>query len=279
MLNNTPMNNMEESKKRKIMYIIIGIICAFSIIITIILQIKELNPPPEIIEEEEIEIIDFKTIFNNELNEQEYTVNQLKKIDEDKKVVYTYQEQSEKVDGKYDINMKMPIINIDNSTISSINKEIEDIFGEKARSIIKSEEDYEVIYTVEYTSYINFNILSLVIKSNLKEGTNAQRVIVKTYTYNISTNELLDIDEMISIKKLDKAEMQKEINNVVEKNAKQVQSLVDLGYNVYKRNLSDEMYKVEKINNFFYGPKGVLYIIYAYGNNSYTSELDVIPIL
>ena len=47
MLNNMPINDMEESKKRKIMYIIIGVICALSVIITIILQIRELNPTPK----------------------------------------------------------------------------------------------------------------------------------------------------------------------------------------------------------------------------------------
>ena len=83
---------------------------------------------------------------------------------------------------------------------------------------------------------------------------------------------------MISIKQLNKSVIQGEINKVVEENARQSQSLIDLGYNVYERNLSDEMYKIENVDNFFYGPNGNLYIIYAYGNNSYTSELDIIQI-
>lgn len=277
MLNNIPMNDKKEDKKRKIIFIIIGIICIISIILAIVYQLNQLETPS--IETEEKEIIDFKTIFNNELNEQGYTMKAVQKFNEDKKIVYTLNEQKEKIEGKYDIDVKIPMININNPTTVSIDKEIESIFQEKINNILRSEEEYETIYTVEYTAYINENILSLAIKSTLKEGMKAQRVIIKTYTYNMTTNEVIDIDEMISIKKLNNSTVQGEINRVVKENSIQAQSLIDLGYKVYERNLSDEMYKIENVSNFFYGPNGVLYIIYAYGNNSYTSELDIVPIM
>lgn len=259
------------------MFIIIGVICVISIILAIIFQISQLASPPEIPEPPK-EIVDFKEVFDNKLNTQGNTIKALEKFNDDKEIVYTINEQKEKSDGKYDIDIKIPLININNPSTIAIDKEIEATFQEKARNIIKSEEENEVIYTVEYTAYVNANILSLVIKSTLKEGVKAQRVIVKTYTYNITTNERIDIDEMISIKQLNKSVIQGEINKVVEENARQSQSLIDLGYNVYERNLSDEMYKIENVDNFFYGPNGNLYIIYAYGNNSYTSELDIIQI-
>ena len=277
MLNNMPVNDMKENSKRKIMFIIIGIICIISIILAIVYQVSQLETAtPEI--KEEKDIIDFKTIFNNELNEQGYPIKALQKFYDDKKIVYTINEQKEKVDGKYEIDVKLPLININNQTAITIDKEIESIFLEKVNNITESEQAAELIHTVEYTAYVNENILSLAIKSTLKEGIKAQRVIIKTYTYNITTNELIDIDEMLSIKKLNKSAVQGEINKVVSENAKQAQSLIDLGYKVYERNLTDEMYKIEKVTNFFYGPNGALYIIYAYGNNSYTSELDIIPI-
>ena len=277
MLNNMPVNDMKENGIRKIIFIIIGIICIISIILAIVYQVSQLEKhPPEI--KEDKGIVDFKSIFNNELNEQGYQIKTLQKFYEDKKIVYTINEQKEKVDGKYDIDVKIPLININNQTAINIDKEIESIFLEKINNIKTSEQENEIIYTVEYTAYVNENILSLAIKSTLKEGMRAQRVIIKTYTYNITTNELIDIDEMISIKKLNKSVVQGEINKLVGENAMQAQSLIDLGYKVYERNLSDEMYKVEKAMNFFYGPNGALYIIYAYGNNSYTSELDIIPI-
>lgn len=276
MLNNTPINNMKESTKRKIIFIIIGIICSISIILAIVFSISRLTTHKRINIVEEI--TEFDKLFDNKLNEQGYTPEIIEKIVENKDFVYTKYDGNERVDGKYDINIKIPTINIDNEKTISINKEIEDIFRQKAINIIKSKRDDETIYTVEYTAYINSNIISLIIKSNLKEGMNAQRVIIKAYTYNINSKELIDINEMISIKQIDKLNVQKEIYNVVEENAKQAQNLIDLGYKVYERNLSDDIYKIENVDNFFYGPNGVLYIIYAYGNNSYTSELDIIPI-
>ncbi len=276
MLNNMPMNDEKQDKIRIIMFIIIGIICVISIVLALVFQISKLATPPVIVEEKEVK--DFKSVFNNRLNDQGYEIKKLKKLNEEENIVYTIFEKNEKVDGKFDINVKIPVININNSTTIEIDKEIESTFREKANSIMASEKDYETIYTVEYTAYINENILSLAIKSTLKEGTKAQRVIIKSYTYNITTSEVIDIDEMISIKHLDKAVVQKEINNVVQENARNAQSLIDLGYKVYERNLSDQMYQIENVDNFFYGPDGALYIIYAYGNSSYTSELDIIPI-
>ena len=275
MLNNMPMNNSREDIKRKVMFIIIGIICVISIILAVVFQILQLATPEEVVVEEK-EIIDFSTVFNNQLNLQEYTIKPVEKINEDKDIVYARYDLNEKVDGKFELDIKIPIININTPEVATINDEIDSIFREKARNIITSEEDYEIIYSIEYTAYINSNILSLVIKSNLKEGVNAQRVIVKSYTYNITTNELIDIDEMLSIKQLNKADVQNEINNVVAQNAKEAQNLIELGYKVYERNLSDKMYKIENVDNFFYGPDGALYIIYAYGNNSYTTESDIV---
>lgn len=36
------------------------------------------------------------------------------------------------------------------------------------------------------------------------------------------------------------------------------------------------MYKLENTDNFILGEKSHLYIIYAYGNNNFTSETDLI---
>lgn len=277
MLENTPINNKYD-KKRTILFIAIGLICAMIIIITMILQIVELATPNEPVQEDvQIDIKEFSSIFNNQLNMQGYEINQVKKIDEDKELVYTAYEYSEKYEGKYEIEIKLPNINVNDDISKSINKEIYDLFKAKAQSIMDSDSE-NVIYNVEYTGYINSNILSLVIKSNLKEGDNAQRVIVKTYTYNITSGELIGINEMLSIKQLNEKVIKEQIDKVITENAKQNESLKSLGYNVYERDLSNEMYDVENITNFLYGPDGVLYIIFAYGNNSFTAELDVIPI-
>ena len=50
------------------------------------------------------------------------------------------------------------------------------------------------------------------------------------------------------------------------------------GYNVYERDLDSDIYDVTEVNNFIQGPNGELYIIYAYGNQAFTSEMDIIEI-
>lgn len=279
MLKNTPVNNLKENKKRKITFIVIGVVCILAIMLTIL--IKTIQPGDNKLDNKDnkqIEVKEFSTIFDNKINKQEFEIGQVNKLNKDKEIVYTSYDYTEKLEGKYDIDVKIPSINIDNEESETINKEISDIFKAKAQSIMSNEKSKNIIYTVEYTAYINSNILSVVIKSNLKEGQNAQRIIVKCYTYNITSEELVDIDEMFHIEQLDKQKVEKEIVKIVSENAKQNESLKNLGYKVYERNLNDDMYKVENIKNFFYGPDGVLYIIFAYGNNNFTAELDVIPI-
>ena len=68
------------------------------------------------------------------------------------------------------------------------------------------------------------------------------------------------------------------MSNIYELNNKfsflQVQNA---GYSVdFSRDLSSGIYSVEKSTTFFLGEDEKLYIIYAYGNQNYTSEMDVV---
>ena len=45
---------------------------------------------------------------------------------------------------------------------------------------------------------------------------------------------------------------------------------------LYERDLSSDIYKVENAENFFLTQDGNVYIVYAYGNNDYTNEMDII---
>ena len=38
----------------------------------------------------------------------------------------------------------------------------------------------------------------------------------------------------------------------------------------------DDIYKIENTKNFFLGKNKTLYLIYAYGNKNYTSEMDIV---
>ena len=284
MLIETQYNEQKENQKRKLIFIGITILCILCIIITVVIQIIQLTSEDDMKRNitfevnDEVEIIKFSDLFDNKINMQDYLIKQSYKKDINKDIVYTVYEKSDKEETKYDLSVNIPTINIENNTINDINEEILNIFKVKADDIIKNDNNSEVIYTVEYTAYLNSNILSLIIKSTLKEVKSAQRVIVKGYNYNISTGEILNIEDLLLIKQLDKNTVKNQINTEIKQKVEQTEALINLGYNIYERNANDEMYKLENIDNIFYGPNGVIYIIFAYGNNNYTSELDIVTI-
>ncbi len=269
---------------RKIVIIVIAAICVLCLAYGIYYQVFEAN-------EEEYtsnvssnnnviaEAVDFDSLFDNSMNYQGYSVNNDKKSDQTKDLVYTTYYQNENYVGKYDMEVSIPVINLNSSSAASINKEISSIFYDKVTSIMEAtENEYVTVYTVEYTAYLNENILSIVIKSTLKEGDSAQRVIIKAYTYNISTNEEISLASMLEIKGKDTATVEKEIKRVIQESISSSDNLAALGYTVYERDINSSIYTVENSNNYFLGPDGAIYIIYAYGNSSYTSEKDVVVI-
>ena len=61
----------------------------------------------------------------------------------------------------------------------------------------------------------------------------------------------------------------------VKKEIKKENTIADQGYNVYRRDANSEIYRLENATEF-YIKNNIMYIIYCYGNNSYTSEVDLI---
>ena len=274
---------------RKLIFILIGIICVISIIFAIYSELYYIAPTNTTsqntinqninsnkIDEQEL-INNFSYIFDNKLNYQNNDISKITKKDFNKDLVYTSYEINEQVPNKYNINAKIPSININNNTISSINNEIDSTFKNQISSIIaNSNTSYNQLYDVEYMSYINSNILSLVIKATLKNGNSAQRVLVKTYNYNLSTNEELQLEEILNLKGVSKTFANKKIKETITKANVSSQSLKDLGYSVYIRDLTSDIYKIENTSTFFLGENGILYVLYPYGNSNMTSEMDII---
>ena len=56
----------------------------------------------------------------------------------------------------------------------------------------------------------------------------------------------------------------------------EAENLKRLGYNVYTRDLTSSIYKLENTDNYMLGADNKLYIIYPYGNANFTDEMDVI---
>lgn len=269
---------------RNIIFGIIIVICIFAINFGVYWQFfrntNSQNAIENIIETdvkvEEIEK-NFSNIFNNTIDYQGYNINTtgVTKIDSNKDLVYTLYKKQETVENKYDMNIQIPYINIVNDSVEKFNKQIDEIFVQKARNVL-GQATNNTIYSVEYMSYINTNILSLVIKSTLKEGNNPQRVIIQTYNYNLSTNEAMSLNQILEIKGLQTQNVKYRIANKVAEANKEAESLKALGYNVFIRNANSNIYELENTTNFFIGANNRLYIIYPYGNANFTDAMDVI---
>lgn len=281
---NVTLPEKEKLKKRTItIYVVALIICILAIIVVVGVQVLGddvidnlfgINKLIKRTEQEEAELkANFETIFNNKLDNKESC--EIQKIEESQEVIYTKYQKEEKKDN-YEINVNLPCINIENKTVQSFNEEITNTFEAKAEEVLKSD-NKNIIYTVKYKAYIENNILSLIIYSDLKQDTSAQRVIVQTFNYNLEENKQLDLEEVLKIYDLNRSEVQNKINKDIKQEQSKTDDLKELGYNVFSRDLESDIYKIENIEEFFIYNNNI-YIIFAYGNDDITSEMDLVII-
>ena len=274
-------------KKRQLfIYISIIIICIISVIIAFYVQfytridiakfigISQKDGLGSKTEEQQQTIkSEFNTIFNNTITNDNDT-NNSKKEEEDKKIVYTKYEKKETKLNSYDLEVHIPHINISGEVVEKYNQEIENIFVDMAKKVLQSENN-NVIYTVEYVANIQDDILSVMIKSNLKEGSKAQKVIIQTYNYDLRNNKEITLAEVLKIEQLNENDVQNRIKTDIQTEQKKAQDLKSLGYNIYSRDINSDIYSIEKSTEFYF-TGNTLYIIYAYGNQMATSEMDIV---
>lgn len=262
-------------KKNVIILVTVVIICSIAIALGIYAQVtntKISQTKEEIQEKNYIDLKNnFKSIFTNTIN-RESTASTDKS---DEELVYLAYDIQEKNSGKYDINAKIPLFKLENDETTAINKEIMNTFGAKLIDIIKNSTT-NTIYSIDYVVYINQNIISLVIRGTLKDGSNPQRIMMQTYNYNLETNKLETIDDILTFKNLSEDTVQNKINEEIKQICEQKSNIETQGYNIYKRDKNDSMYKLQNTTTFFLGQDGNLYVVYAYGNKNYTSEIDLV---
>lgn len=280
-------------KKRNIMYIVISIMCAIAIIIGVYYQIfadkvvseDKINEITNNTDEPNIDnpenlLEEFNKLFTNDFYSQKYNTNNINKIPglEEKDIIFTFYKIQEEKENQYSIDLKLPVFNINGDIPTEYNNMTQSIFVNKANAIFAGTNQY-TIYDVEYVGYLNENILSLVIKSTLKEGNSAQRIIVQTYNYDIEQNRKVTLNEILQKENINVKDVNKKIEEQVREASKQAQVISEAtGQIVYKRDLNNAMYITDNVSNFFIGKDGQIYIIYAYGNNNVTSEIDIIKL-
>lgn len=278
-------------KEAKIIYVIISIICVISIIIGVYEQFfnkkddntnistnRKVEEPIEQIKEKTMEEIkdEFNAIFINSFSSEGKDISDIERINKEKNIVYAaYNIQQE--NDFFNIDLNIPVINIKGDIPKEFNKITQEVFVKKANEVMENTNVSEkIIYSIDYAAYINGDILSVIIKSSLKQGNNPQRIIVQTYNYNIKTKEKVTLSNIIEQKNIDEQKLKSKIDRALQIVKREEEILTQSGYSVYVRDLNSDVYKLENITNFFLDNDEKLYIIFAYGNQNFTSELDIV---
>ena len=272
----------KKNKKMKIFYIGIISICIIAIVVAIVIQVVKGNDAsaaaklPQLTENQKDQHKEeFEKIFENKVNYLENNSYKISKLETNKEIVYIGYQNNESKLNDYELNVNIPYININNDTIEEFNTQIKDIFEKKAKSIINTQNN-NVIYTVEYSAYISNNILSLVVRSTLKEGTNPQRDIIQTYNYDLTNQKEYTIDDMLEVKGITKKTANQKIKEEIKSAQQKAEELKKLGYSTYTRDYTSDMYSINNVTEYFMGKDNAVYIIYAYGNENNTNEMDIV---
>ena len=149
--------------------------------------------------EQSTNIVNTNNVTNTEKAENtignETTENKTKKInklDESKDIVYTLY-------SKNDNAINVPYINIDSPDVKRINDEIEDYYKPR---IDGDPMEFGYPHNVKYYSYINDNILSLVIEVITDNGINEYKV----YNLDIYDGTVVTNTDILKLKKLTESE-------------------------------------------------------------------------
>jgi len=226
--------------------------------------------------EEEIAILksNFNMLFDNSLkiNSENVKVN---KIDNSQDIVYGGYEYNNKDENFFEVDAVIPILNINTDEAKKINQEIKTEFYDKANLVMRTKQGHSV-YSVAYCAFVNEDVISIAIKSSLKENDKPEKVVVKTYTYAITSGQRLSFEDIIKLKETTYDEVQNTINTDVQKAYTNAKIISETFGNLYERDLKSDMYKIENTENYFLTQDGYVYIVYAYGNKDYTNEMDII---
>ena len=268
----------EKNRKMKFVYISTIAICVIAVITAVVIQIVKNLPEKE--PEIDTSILqkykaDFDKIFTNKVNYLKNNEYKIDRIDDSEAIVYTgYSNKDIKV-SDYNLDVNIPYINIKNTTIERFNKSIKDTFEQKAKDILSTQRQ-NIIYTVNYSAYVTNNMLSIVVRSSLKEGENPEKVMVKTYNYDLTEKKELSFEDFLNFKGISRQDAGNTIRKEIKSIENKINEISKAGYKVYSRDSNSDIYKLDNITEYFIGEDNVLYVIFAYGNQSNTSEIDII---
>lgn len=218
---------------------------------------------------------EFDNLFTNKLYVYGNEAGDVNKITNGKSVVYTNYTIENEDENYYYVKIDVPTININNDVAKKINEEIKSNYYDEANNIMRTAKNY-TIYKVSYVAYINEGALSIAIKETLKAGNKAETVKIKTYNYSIPDEKELSLNDLIELKGVSKKEVQENIDNTIE-NAYNNALAIEQEYgSTYKRDLKNNIYKIDNTKTYFLTNDGYVYIVYAYGEYANTNEIDIV---
>lgn len=267
------------SKKDIIIYTVVIIICVVALTVIITMQflgegIFHTNKFQIATEEEMVKLkTEFDNMFENKFIGEAKNID---KKDSKKDVVFTSYENNESSEGTYTFDVNIPEFNVKDDELNKINESISKKYKQKLGEL-KNLKDTKILYSVEYVSYVENDILFLIIRSNLKEGNNAQQSNIDSYQYDLENKKEMNLEEMLQKLNYDKNDIQEKIYEEIKREEQNSKNLQELGYGIYVRDSSSDIYKIENSDQFFMR-NGKLHIIYSYGNQSLTSEMDFVII-
>ena len=214
----------------------------------------------------------FNNLFTNEvyINSENLKVD---KINTTQNIVYTYNKVQNQDENYYDVDIKIPALNIDNDSAKEINSNIIEKFDQKAKDIMTKVEGY-TIYKVDYVAYVNNGVVSIAIREKSKVGSKGETITITTYNYSIPNKSELNLNDLIELKETTKDVVQETINSSIETIAEK-NNEVAKEYGGLVRNPEDKMYKVENAKKYFLTYDGYVYVVYDYADKN-TNEVDVV---
>lgn len=275
-----------EQTQRKIMYIAISVFCIFAVISAIVeqLSLSRVGQNKTVEENTQVQITqaelkkEFNSMFDNEIHYNNYDTSNISRQVISKEIVYSAYDIEENKENSYEVDIHLPVININDDVADSLNSITQKVFADKATEVLSNTSGSTIIYSVNYTGFVSGDVLSIILKSTLKEQNSAQRVIVKTYNYDLKAKKEVSIFDAISLKGISQDDMKAKIKIQIAEAIQEAKAIEASGYGTYSRNVEDSIYDVKNISEFFFKEDGTLYVVYAYGNSNYTSELDIIKI-
>lgn len=278
-----PVIEKKKFEVRYIVYIIIIIICVIAVGAAIYMEFFRYEKLDVIFglakDNRDAEYVELKknffNIFTNDVETVENYTGEYEKVKENDDIVLLAYDTQESTDN-YSLDIKIPFFNINEMLPKQINQEIKATFKDKSESILSSDSENYINYNVKYKAYVNNDIISLIIMSDLKEGSSSQRRILQTFNYNLKENREVKIDEIINNKEINIKEANDKIREEIAISQEQNVRLSEAGYNIKVRDVDSDEYEIQNAKEFFIGQNGYLYVVYPYGNTEFTSEMDVI---